>query len=55
MGMKPASNTPVVAPAVVATSSTMASRMLGSPAFSKDGALAQEHAITDIRLAPIAV
>src|ERR1700722_13079664 len=51
----PAKNTPHSAPEVVAVSSKIANRMLVSRSFRKGAALAHEQAITETRLAPIAV
>ena len=46
-GSTPARNTPLSAPSVVATSRTIATRMLVRLALRNGAALPQEHAITD--------
>ena len=54
-GTNPDKSTPHNAPEVVAVSSKMAKRMLVSRSFKYGAALPQEQAITETRLAPIAV
>jgi hypothetical protein len=54
-GIPPAKRTPLRAPAVVAVSSTIASRTFVKRAFRKGGALLHEQAITETILAPMAV
>src|SRR5215467_13670371 len=53
--MMPATSTPVSAPSVVVVSRTTARRMLTRPPLRKGAALAHEQAITETRLAPMAV
>src|SRR5262249_1150828 len=53
--MMPATSTPVSAPSVVVVSRTTASRMLTRPPLRKGDALPHEQAMTETRLAPMAV
>jgi hypothetical protein len=55
VGIAPARTTPLRAPAVVAISSTIASRTFVKRLFRKGAALLHEQAITDSILAPMAI
>jgi hypothetical protein len=54
LGILPARNTPVRAPAVVAVSNTIARRTLVKRSFKNAAALPQEQAMTETMLAPMA-
>jgi hypothetical protein len=54
-GIVPARRTPLRAPAVVAVSSTIASRTFVKRPFRKGAALLHEQSITDTMLAPMAL